>query len=65
MNRFRKKLISLLLIVTVVCGMLIGCGASNSWKYTSKHCGTKMEAYWYYDNGYVCHSCYKKYYKNK
>ena len=40
----------------------VACGSSNDRKYTCKHCGIKMEAYWSYHDGYVCYSCNKKYY---
>lgn len=54
--------ISFVLIIVMLCMTLTACGGSDK-KYTCKHCGTKMEAYWSYHDGYVCYSCDKKYYK--
>lgn len=62
MKSIFKRIICLLLVLVMCCGMLAACGGSSK-KYTCKHCGTKMEAYWSYHNGYVCYSCNKKYYK--
>lgn len=63
MRIVKQRFLYLVLVIVMFCGVLAGCGASSTWKYKCKYCGTKMEAYWAYDNGYICSSCYKKYYK--
>lgn len=57
----KKRVFLFWIIIAMMC-LGVACGSSNDRKYTCKHCGIKMEAYWSYHDGYVCYSCNKKYY---
>lgn len=57
----KKILCSILLVITIIL-TLTACGTTNK-KYSCKYCGTKMEAYYSYHNGYVCWACNKKYHQ--
>lgn len=59
-KRANKVLVLMIFVATLFT--LTACGGDND-KYSCKHCGRGMEAYWSYHDGYVCYSCDKKYYK--
>ena len=60
-----KKIIALLLTLCMLMGtamMLSSCGGDDSDGGTCKYCGTHTN-WTYKGGGYVCYSCYKRYYK--
>ena len=61
----RDTIILIVIAAFIVFAGLYGiCTKAGVETYICKYCGTEMQSYWSYHDGYICYDCDKKYFKN-